>query len=111
MADLERFGLVPKMPDVLDHSFTGTYLECERMGYYQGVLGRRLNRMDQYALVWGTVFHMIADAWISRKDLNEVINIITANIPEDVEDRYGRTQRRMQEAFLEWAKFRERDPI
>lgn len=109
---LERLGFVARAPRVFDHQVTGTYGECERMCYYLHVLGRMKQWDDRYALLWGKVFHAITEHWQKNEgDLEGVINIIEANIPEDVDDRYGRTQRRMQEAFIEWVKKQQSDPL
>ncbi len=98
------------LPEVFDHSFTGAYGECQRMAYYERILGRH-GRETDFTLVWGSVFHKVAEVWADTQDINRVIEVISTNIPEETDDRYGRTQRRMQELFLEWVKFRKTDPI
>jgi hypothetical protein len=116
MNDLAKYGLEPRLQEVFDHSFSGTYEECQRMAYYQGVLGRAAPE-DDYALVWGSVFHKLAELWLVNgsqltPELVDLINeVITLNIPEDIDDRYGRNRLRMQEAFIAWAKFRIAEPI
>ena len=108
--DLAKFGISAELPPVFDHSFTGSYIECQRMAYYERVLGRR-GRETSYTLTWGAVFHALTEVWTATRDLNKCLEIISVNIPEDTDDRYGRNQRRMQEAFLEWLKYRNNDPI
>lgn len=108
--DLQQYGITAKLPEVCDHSFTGTYLECERMAYYQNILGRAKPEMD-FALAWGRLFHRLVQTWTETGDLQQIIDLIDLNLDEDVDDRYGRTKMRMQEAFIEWVKFRRADPI
>jgi hypothetical protein len=110
MSDPTLYGINAKLPEVFDHSFSGTYLECERMALYQGIWGRAGHVVD-FSLMWGGVFHKLTEAWSARGDLNEIIQIIDLNLPDDIEDKYGRTKLRMQEAFIEWVKFRREDPI
>lgn len=107
---LAQFGLHAELPQVYDNHFTGTFGECQRMAYYQNVLGRRV-RGEQYALVWGAIFHRLAEIWGEAQDIDRVIEVIDQNIPEIVEDRYGRDRGKMQEMFLKWVKFRKSDPL
>lgn len=110
MTTPESYGINAKLPEVFDHTFSGTYLECERMALYQGIWGRK-SEVTDYTLAWGSLFHKLAEVWIERSNLDEVIELIDLNLPEDIEDNYGRTKGRMQEAFIEWVKFRRADPI
>ena len=107
----EKFGFTTELPEEFDHQITGTYGDCQRMLFYTHVLGRRRTTDQSYALLWGTVFHRIAESWKRDNDLDNVFAIIENNIPETVEDRYGRDQRRMQEVFLEWVKFNRFNPL
>lgn len=107
------FGLKAQLPEVFDHSFTGTYLECEQMAYLQTILGRR-GKIKGWALVWGSVFHKIAQMWQDNpavETIDKIQEVIELNIPEDVEDRYGRVRYRMQELFLAWVEFRRQQPV
>jgi len=108
---LQQFGISAKLPDVFDHSFTGTYEECNRMALYERIWGRKSRYGDDYSLVWGGVFHKCAEVWLKTGDLSAVIEVIDLNLEEDIDDRYGRNKLRMQEAFIEWVKFRKTDPI
>lgn len=108
--NLQEYGITAKLPEVFDDSFSGTYLECERMAYYQTILGRRA-REEDYNLVWGKVFHKLTESWTNDGKLEPIIELISSNIPEETDDRYGRNQRKMQDAFVEWTKYRTADPI
>jgi hypothetical protein len=79
-------------------------------GLYQGVWGRGKAETD-FTLAWGSLFHLLCEKWIEHQDLDEIIQLIDLNLDEEDEDRYGRNKRRMQEAFIEWVKFRKADPI
>ena len=107
----EQFGFTAQLPEEFDHQITGTYGECQRMLYYTHVLGRRRTIDQSYALLWGTVFHKIAELWKRNHNLDEVIAVIETNIPETIQDKYGRDQRRMQEVFLEWVKYNKFNPL
>lgn len=106
----QDYGINAKLPEVFDHSFSGPYLECERMALYQGIWGRRGEILD-FTLAWGALFHKLTELWTLHHDLDEIIQTIDMNLPDDIEDKYGRDKRRMQEAFVEWVKFRNADPI
>lgn len=108
--NLQDYGITAKLPEVFDHTFTGTYLECERMAFYQTIWGRG-GRTEDYSLVWGQVFHKIAEVWLKTEDLSQVIEVIDLNIPEEVDDRYGRNRQKMQDMFVEWLKYRRSDPV
>lgn len=109
--DPKNYGITAALQEIKDHSFTGTYLECERMALYQTIWGRRGKYGDSYTLHWGKVFHKLAEVWQQRQDINEVIQYIDLNIPEEVDDRYGRNRGRMQELFIAWVTFRRTDPL
>lgn len=116
MENPQDYGLVAALPEVFDHSWTGPYLECNRMGYYQGILGRRLTRASEYNLMWGGVFHKLAELWTAaggdlEKIVPEVMEVISLNIPEDVDDRYGRDRRKMMDVLIQWVSFRKSDPL
>lgn len=106
----QDYGINAELQEVFDHSFTGTYLACERMALYQNIWGRR-GKEENFTLHWGKVFHKIAEQWQKNGNLNEILELIDLNIPEETDDRYGRNKLRMQEAFMEWAKFRRSDPL
>lgn len=111
LTDLEAYGFTSKLPEVFDNTATNTYLECERKFYYEIVLARRRVYLERYALAWGRVFHRIAEEWLRTQDLDAIMDLIKLNIPAEVDDRYGRTQRRMQEAFIEWVQFITDNPV
>lgn len=105
-----EFDLKARTPEVFDHQVSGTYEECQRMAFYRHVWGR-VPRGEGYALLWGRVFHKVVEVWLERQSLDEVISVIETNIPEVIEDRYGRDQRRMQDAFVEWMKYSKANPL
>lgn len=107
---LAEYGLNARIQPVFDHTFSGTYLECERMAYYQSILGRKARELD-YSLFWGGIFHRLTELWELHHDLNEVIEVISMNVEEETDDRYGRNQRLMQDMFVEWMKYRKNDPL
>jgi len=105
------YGIIAKLPEAFDHSFTGTFGECQRMALYQTIWGRRSKYALEYSLLWGGVFHDIADTWQKTQDVRAIAEIIEANIPEVVDDRYGRNRGRMQELLIAWLEFRKNEPI
>jgi hypothetical protein len=111
MADLQRFGLVPRLPGEFDHQVTGTMGECERMAYWQHILGRSPSHSDKTALNWGKTMHGCSDLWSTTADPAQVQAYIEASLDENAEDRYGRTKGRMFEAFLKYAQFQMMNPL
>lgn len=107
---LEKYGLTPKLPAHIDHSFSGTYEACNRLAWYQYIIGRVPAYREQTALVWGATFHTLAEIWQTQDDkkvaLEMVEHVITTNIEEENEDKYGRNAPRMRELFAEWVIFR-----
>lgn len=109
---LENYGLIPKLPEAFDHQVTGTFQECHRMAYYKHILGRERTHADKTALNWGKVFHGCTEVWdTTGQDPAAVKAYIDESLMENIEDRYGRTQGRMFEAFAEWAKWRVTHPL
>lgn len=111
---MEELGFTFQLPEFFDNQVTGTYLECERMMYYRHGLGRVMNKVfvgEDYNLVWGLVFHKLVEVWTERRNIEEIINLIDLNIPEEVDDRYGRNRGRMAELFAEWVKFTDANPL
>ena len=111
MTDLARFGLHPQLPSEFDHQVTGTMGECERMAYYQHILGRRIDSQDRTALNWGSAMHAASDLWSTSKDPEQIQELIGRSLNENADDRYGRTQGRMFEAFLKYAQFQMSNPL
>lgn len=111
MVDFARFGLHPKMPEKFDHQVTGTFGECERMAYYQHILGRRSTSSDRTALNWGSAMHACSDIWSKTQDPAQVQELIESSLDENAEDRYGRTKGRLFEAFLKYAQFQASNPL
>lgn len=131
---LQDYGLVPMFNEemVFDHQVSGTFGECERWAYYQYVLGRTEKRTS-FALDWGKAFHSATEAWDYAQSLREsgqplqiettpgtfvrttiqdmVVGAITATLPENNDDRYGRTRGRMFEAFVQWLEYCKVNPI
>lgn len=105
-----HFGLHAVMPDRMDHSTSGTFGECFRMGYYQHILGR-VPKTENYSFTWGKAFHKMTETWLETRSPNEVAGVIQDYIPELVEDRYGRNRSRMMELFVHWADFTEKNPL
>jgi hypothetical protein len=100
----ERYGLHPVLPAKFDHSTSGIFQECERMFYWMHVLGR-VPKLENYSFRWGKTFHKVVECWLLTGDTDAVMQIISEDIPEITEDRYGRNRRRMVDLFVEWAKF------
>jgi hypothetical protein len=109
--NLSKFGLRPQLPLYFDHQVTGTYGECERMAYYAHILGRRVKRSNSFALDWGSAFHRMTEIWETTSSPEALYEFVQGAIPENEEDHYGRTQSRLLEAFMEWIKFRQLNPI
>lgn len=107
---IERAGLIAKLPVALDHQVTGTFGECERMAYYQHVLGR-VPMGEAFPLIWGKTFHAATDIWETTSDVDKVVASIDSNLPEETDDRYGRNRGRMYELFLNWVNWRKLNPI
>lgn len=108
---LERFGLKPEMPKYFDHTTSGQFGECERMVYYSIVLGRRWRNRSEYALDWGKAFHRVTELWDKSQNLEAIHGYIMSHLHENADDKYGRTQERMFEAFLEWVKYSQNNPM
>jgi hypothetical protein len=108
--DIRKYGLEPRLPPVFDHQVTGTYGECERMAYYQHILGRR-PQGESYTLLGGTTFHAASEEWHRSGDIEAVMAVIDSMIPDMVEDKYGRDRGRMYQLFLEWMKFQQLNPL
>jgi hypothetical protein len=111
MANMAKYGLRPQLPTQFDHQVTGTFGECERMAYWRHILGRERASGDNTALQWGKVMHTASEVWETEKDPIKVQSVITDNLNENLEDKYGRTQGRMFEAFLKYANFQAANPI
>lgn len=111
MTDFARYGLHAKLPTEYDHQVTGTFGECERMAYWQHILGRKSTSQDRTALNWGSTMHACADLWSTTKDPAQVNAFIESSLDENNEDRYGRTKGRMFEAFLKYAQFQASNPL
>jgi hypothetical protein len=109
MTDPTKFGMVPSLPPVFDHQVTGTFGECERMCYYQHILGRVPDR-DSWALTWGTVFHAATEAYHETGSLEAVESVID-QLPDETDDKYGRNRARMYQLMVEWIKFQKLNPI
>lgn len=107
---LAKYGLSAVLPQHFDHSFTGTFRECQRMAWLGRILGRQ-TRHDKWALVWGKVFHKLAELYTNGENVEVILETIEANIPDVVEDRYGRDRARMAELFMEWVRYRRLNPI
>lgn len=107
----DRYGLNPILPSKFDHSTSGIMLECERMFYWQHILGR-VPRIENYSFRWGKTGHKIVEQWLlSPGDTDSVMQTIVDEIPEITEDRYGRNRRRMVDLFIEWVKYNEANPL
>lgn len=131
---LSQFGLVPRFSEemVFDHQITGTFGECERWAFYQHVLGRT-GKGSSFALDWGKAFHAATEMWdygqselqagrelrmetspgtfVQTTIQDMVIGAITANLPENNDDRYGRSRGRMFEAFVQWLEYCKMNPL
>lgn len=108
---LENYGLVPQMPLAIDHQVSGTFGECRRMAYYRHILGRERIGEDRTALDWGSAMHSASEVYDVTHNLEAVFATIEEKLAENIEDRYGRTRGRMFEAFGEWLKFKEMNPM
>lgn len=108
--DPREFDILADPPESFDHQVSGTYEECQRMALYRFVWGR-IPKGEGFALLWGRTFHKVVEVWLETGDLTQVMAVIETNIPEDTDDRYGRNQRKMQDAFVEWVKFNQVNPL
>lgn len=111
MSNLEQYGLRPQLPLAFDHQVTGTFQECNRMAYYKHILGRDRVGADRTALNWGKTMHDVTEIWDTTHNVEQVFEHITSSLEENEEDRYGRTQGRMFEAFKEWVTYQQMNPI
>lgn len=110
---LERFNLHVEGPKKWDHTVSGGFGECERLGYYQFVLGL-VPKMENFSFRWGKVHHKTTEIWSNTHDTNAVFAVIAdpaTGIPEMTDDRYGRNRTRMMELFAAWADFSEKNPL
>ena len=110
----EQYGLHVQVPKRFDHTVSGMFGECERMGYYAHGLGL-VPKAENYAFTWGRVYHKITELWNRTKDrgtaTNDITDVIVQHIPENVVDRYNRTRSRMLELFVAWADYSEKTPL
>lgn len=106
----EQAGLSFRLPVLADHTMSGTFGECLRMGYYAHGLGL-IPQETRMALHWGKTFHAVTETWQTTSNPDAVANVIRENIEVDTGDRYGRNQSRMVEAFVEWVKYNRENPI
>jgi len=82
------------------------------MAYYKHILGRERTHADKTALNWGKVFHSCTEVWdTTGQNPDAVKALIDESLAENIEDRYGRTQGRMFEAFTTWAMWRAANPL
>lgn len=108
---LARYGLNPRLPENFDHQVTGMFSECERMAYWRHILGRERSAQDRTALNWGKTMHSASEVWETEKNPQAVYDLISTSLDENLEDKYGRTQGRMYEAFQKYVQFQTLNPI
>lgn len=114
-AMLERYGLIPKRPEVIDSSMTKDYVDCPSRFYLRHVLGlKRVVRDPSYdgKFDWGTVWHRVMENWWGSWDLAHALEGMDP-WPDSIQpeiDRHGRSKERMIKIFFEYAeKYKERD--
>ncbi len=113
---LERFGLTPKPPPVIDASMCSTFMDCPSKFYLRYVLGLRPARKDPTNhgnLDWGTCWHETMFAFMEAADLPlkermvAGLQALEENYPEYLQpdvDMVKRSKERMIEQFFAYAE-------
>lgn len=111
---LNRYGLQPKRPEVIDSSMLGDFMACPSMFYLRHVLGLR-GKQKEVHLSWGTCWHETMYAFIKTWDqtgskeeaIMAGLQAIEEKYPEWLTpevDRLKRSKRRMVEQFFFYAE-------
>lgn len=113
--DLEKYGLRPEFPEVLDSSMVKDFMYCPSYFYLRHVLGlKKKYRVPQEdaGMDWGTKWHDLMYAWHLTYDMTEALKSLEP-WPESVmaeTDRHGRSKERMIKIFFDYVdKFGESD--
>ena len=104
---LEKYGLIPRRPEVIDSSMLKTFMDCPSKFYLRYVLGLVKSTPDHAENAkfdWGTCWHFVMDAFYSNgRSLKDGLVALEKNYPEYITpttDKRGRSKERMVEAFF-----------
>ncbi|KKN88129.1 hypothetical protein LCGC14_0252010 [marine sediment metagenome] len=113
---LQKFGLIPKPPPVIDASMLSTFMDCPSKFYLRYVLGLRPKRKDPTKdgnLDWGTCWHEAMFAFMETADEGKEARIIAGlkaidetypvYLTPDV-DKVKRSKDRMIEQFFAYVE-------
>ncbi len=111
---LEKYGLTPKIPPVIDASMCSTFMDCPSKFYLRYVLGLRPKRKDPTKdgnLDWGTCWHEAMFAFMEAADqgkdarivagLKAIEDIYPSYLTPDV-DKIKRSKDRMIEQYFDY---------
>lgn len=104
---LERYGITPKRPEVIDSSMLKTFMDCPSKFYLRYVLGMvraRKDHADSAKFDWGTCWHFVMEAYYSNElSLPHALVAMDKTYPEYItptRDRHHRSKERMAEALF-----------
>ena len=107
---LDRYGLRPKRPEVIDSSMLKTFMDCPSKFYLRYVLGLIRAAPDHAEMAkfdWGTCWHHVMEAYYSNGySLKDGLIALEQNYPNYIQpttDKYKRSKDRMVEAFFAYA--------
>ncbi len=113
---LEKYGLIPRRPPVLDASMLSTFMDCPSKFYLRYVLGLRPKRKDPTKdgnLDWGTCWHEAMFAFMEARGetlkdrMAAGLGAIEEYYPEYLtpdSDRMKRSKMRMISQFFKYAE-------
>lgn len=96
--EYRKHGLIAELPPHFDNSMTHCFTRCKRLFYYQYILGRR-GKKKGHGLLFGSAWHKMQELFALGESLDVVYEACHEFIPEEVDDRYGRTRDRIKDAF------------
>lgn len=108
--DLEKYGLRPQRPEVIDSSMLRDFADCPSMFYLRHVLGLRRKIRDltrEAPMDWGTLWHKVQEVWGRTQNPTQALQVIDDEWPNSIlveSDRHGRSPERMKEIFIDYIK-------
>jgi len=114
---LEKYGLVPRRPEVIDSSMLRTFVDCRSKFYLRYVLGLVRSVRDNVESAkfdWGTCWHEVMDAYYANgRSVKDGLIAMEEKYPNYIQpstDKKKRSKDRMAEAFFAFTeKWQEND--
>ncbi len=113
---LERYGLIPKRPEVIDASMLSTFMACPSKFYLQYILGLRPARKDPIKdapLAWGLCWHETMFAFMEASGQDVETRVVAGLQALDKHyppylttetSKRGQSKQRMIEIFFEYVE-------